>query len=612
MYSFENYLIHPFLSFLVGLLLFFGVCSLGFLIINNFFLKLIKDDKYFILNSPIVGVNSILLLLTPLAYLELLDFTVFRFFGLALIVILFSTLFITVKHKKYFFFNKSNLKKLNFSQFLVIILILLFFLISISPVTHADSLAYHMLGAVNFLLNGDLLNKILPVETKLVGPGELIIALGLSLGSEQFGGIVQFSCLFTIFYCFKNIKKNELSDLMFLGVITTPVFFLLASSPKPQLLQISNVLLCSLLVYKLFENKIANSNQKKIVLFVIIILSLNILVKFSFIISSLLIFCCLLLVLIKKNKLIYLFIPILISVIILFLPKFIFMNNYFNTDIVSFARSSLPVNLSLYDSISLSLKKISNGDRLMPIWIVFPQSIKVVSDAIGPTFLSFLLFNIYKNNQIKVILFIVFIFIVSVLSFGSATSRFIFDGFIVMQLFLLLGKISNNTISNCFRFYIYIQSLLCIIVLSYFVFSLTPGIISYENREKVLKNNASGYDLMRWVNNHLDKDDVIISSHRSLGLIKNKSYSLVYLNYLDSNKQDYKNFINFLDKQNIKKILVHNPEELGIFKNCLGEKISTVDNINIFTGRNPFNKNNKGSATLYKLKTQKLSFCLNN
>ena len=63
------------------------------------------------------------------------------------------------------------------------------------------------MGAVNFLSNLNLLSEILPSEIKLVGPGELLIALGLSLGSEQLGGIIQFSSFFTIFYCFKEIKK---------------------------------------------------------------------------------------------------------------------------------------------------------------------------------------------------------------------------------------------------------------------------------------------------------------------------------------------------------------------------------------------------------------------
>ena len=70
------------------------------------------------------------------------------------------------------------------------------------------------------------------MEIKLVGPGETIIALGLSLGSEQLGGIIQFSSLSTIYYCFRNINKSKIYKFLFLGVITVPTFLMLASSPN--------------------------------------------------------------------------------------------------------------------------------------------------------------------------------------------------------------------------------------------------------------------------------------------------------------------------------------------------------------------------------------------
>ena len=68
-----------------------------------------------------------------------------------------------------------------------------------------------------------------------MGSGELLIALGLSVGSEQFGTLVQFSSILTIIYVFLNINKSnkQISKLILIGVITTPVFFFLISSPNP-------------------------------------------------------------------------------------------------------------------------------------------------------------------------------------------------------------------------------------------------------------------------------------------------------------------------------------------------------------------------------------------
>ena len=113
-------------------------------------------------------------------------------------------------------------------------------------------------------------------------------------------------------------------------------------------------------------------------------------------------------------------------------------------------------------------------------------------------------------------------------------------------------------------------------------------------------NNANGYELMNWLNKRTIDNESVMTSHRSLGLINNKSFSILFLNYLNKNKNDYEEYVNFLDKSNIKKILVLDVNELGIFKNCVGEKIDNIKNIKTFTGRNPLNQYS-GEALLYNV-----------
>ena len=131
-------------------------------------------------------------------YLEIHSFIFFKTLSIFLIIL--SILIIYKNHRTF-----QKLKFTSENIFIYIILILLF-LLCIAPVTHADSLAYHMLGGVNFLIKGTLLKDLLPLEIKLVGPGETLIALGLSVGSEQFGTLVQYVSIFTIIYVFFKYK----------------------------------------------------------------------------------------------------------------------------------------------------------------------------------------------------------------------------------------------------------------------------------------------------------------------------------------------------------------------------------------------------------------------
>ncbi len=597
------------MSTLIGLILFLGIVSLGYFLINLLLGDFVTKDNKFYLNSPLIGSNFLLVILTPLAYFEKLDEYVFKTISFFLIglfgLFLFKksqTLlkkFRLVKHYKYTFEEK-----------LIFIIILLYFLISISPVTHADSLGYHMLGAVNFLSGFNLLTEILPSEIKLIGPGELLIALGLSLGSEQLGGIIQFSSFFTIFYCFKSIKKNISSNLILLATITTPTIILLATTLKPQLLQISNVLLCSYLLYKIY---ISNFNDKLIIKYVSLIIlftSINILVKFSFSLSSSIIIFTLIYILFIKKKITLFFLPAIIIILIMFIPKYIFMNKYYDVVLLNFLTSSLPTNLSLYDSINSYLKQISNGSRIMPSWIMFPKNFGALSDIIGPVFFSFLLFQFKKSTVLKYTLFFFLVFLLLILNFGQATSRFIYEGFVVLQMFLLITTIKYKKIFNYYKYYVFFQSIICIFILIYFVTSLTPGSFTKNLRLNVMKNNANGYELMKWTNSKLKMEEQIISSHRSLSLLNNKSYSLFFLKFLDKDSKDFINYIDYLDKNNVEKILLIQDFDPGIFKSCIGEKVDSINNIKISQGRNPLKKTDTGSAHIYKIKSKDLKSCI--
>ena len=88
-----------------------------------------------------------------------------------------------------------------------------------SPNTHGDSLGYHFVVAKSILYNGNYPLDITHIHTLLAGSGELLISIGMLFGSEQFGSMVQYSGLFSIFGIFKRTNNNK------------KYFFLLLLSP---------------------------------------------------------------------------------------------------------------------------------------------------------------------------------------------------------------------------------------------------------------------------------------------------------------------------------------------------------------------------------------------
>ena len=152
---------------------------------------------------------------------------------------------------------------------LIIFIYILLFFISASPITHADSLDYHFFGALNLINNGHFQKEILPMHTNLVSVGEIPLALGLSIGAEQFGGIIQFSSLLSLIPIF--FKKGQ-NKLFLLAILACPITFFLVSSPKPQLLFCITTLLIFIFLIKNFS-ELKNKEIKLFFLIGLLLLS---------------------------------------------------------------------------------------------------------------------------------------------------------------------------------------------------------------------------------------------------------------------------------------------------------------------------------------------------
>ena len=206
LYGFQNYVDKNLYSVLISLILYLGCFFIGYFILRLRIFNLIKKNDYFYLHSPLIFLNFLLLLLYPLANIELLSFSVFKLISTFILICGIISL-------PYFFF-KFNIKLIkNIKVF--ILLIVLYLLITLAPITHADSLAYHLNVAVHLLNYGTFITNVMPIESQLAGAGEILIALGLSQGALQFGNLIQVSSILSIISIFFNVdqkffnKQNE-------------------------------------------------------------------------------------------------------------------------------------------------------------------------------------------------------------------------------------------------------------------------------------------------------------------------------------------------------------------------------------------------------------------
>jgi len=194
MYSIEDFVIPNLTSIVLSLLLVFGFSFVGSNIVR--FAGFSSDDNRWLkFQYPIIGISFISAFLYPLALFHLLNsitlkilafiiFTLGLIYGLKILKLL-----IQISKSKAVTIGSG----LNKALLLVIIsLVVCYFLFSIGPTTNADSIDYHLGIAISIINNGGITVTPEWFHSRLAGSGEVLNALGLVIGAEQFGPLMQF------------------------------------------------------------------------------------------------------------------------------------------------------------------------------------------------------------------------------------------------------------------------------------------------------------------------------------------------------------------------------------------------------------------------------------
>ena len=158
-----------------------------------------------------------------------------------------------------------------------------------------------------------------------------------------------------------------------------------------------------------------------------------------------------------------------------------------------------------------------------------------------------------------------------------------------------------------------IQSVAVLFICWYGVVTLSPGAISVSWREDVMSWTANGYSLMKWVDDTLPQDSVLLTSHRSMALVPRKAVSLDWLNYTKGGNTDVSYYLNRIKEQNITHLLIIGKEikksrEFEVFSDCLGSKVNGPGHGFLAT-RNPFNRGPSYNAWLVEFNSEKLPSC---
>jgi hypothetical protein len=599
----------------------------GFFFIGYLCIKILKIEKIIKkISSPIFqcclfGIIIFLVLLYPFFFLGLIKNHSFKYLSLFVVFLgFYNFIFFS---KKIFYFGKITINKIcqfNINNFYILFLLLYFFL-SLAPITSGDALGYHGAAAKYILANGTFPKEIFDLNLVLAGVGEFLNAFALSINAYQFTSLIHFIGLISMFGIFAKLLEDHSVDpknkqIFFLLILSCPVIIFLVSTSKPQLFYTALIIFCySCLIHiQKFKKKFEIS-----IIFIISLIFCSIAynAKTSFAISFFLIVINYFFLIKNKSKFYLVILTSSLISIFLIVPHFIWKEHIFNYPFYNFFFNPLPLNIP---GFTFKLDNINNHDSTgFPFSLFIPLAFSDLTTFLGfgCFYLFFLLINKFPNK--KIFLFNIFFFLVLMTLFGQKTPRFYLEIylFIILLCITIFHAIKNNYFFKSLKFLIYFQSIFVFFILTYGTLTLFPGSLGNDWNKKVLSNYANGYNLYDWANSVLPSNSKIITNHRSTYFSNNLVFFLDFVYFIDSNNAHHKNYwLLKLKQQNPNFILFHgksNNFNYGIydFKNCTKELYSFKKDVGFNETRNPFNKSKETyNAYIYKFNSLKLPDCV--
>ena len=600
------------LDILFSTLLFIGISSFGFYILRATPLYNPNFSKFKIYISPIFGSAILILLLFPYLLFNTNTLISIKFISYFLIGMGLINLYTIISNIKKI---KNDLMQIDFNELSYLVLIL-FFILSILPITSADALDYH-LGVPKYILeNGMWPNTPNWFSSRLAGGGEVITTIGLSIGASLITSMIQFYSIYIIFIILSKNKYKHLFSSIFL---TIPALLFLVTSSKPQIYGTCLIVTCIFLIYSTTLNGCDKSKFLWNIILASFFLLVSLTIKLNFAISVFSISLIIFYLSYKKQEFFKISLFFIIILIATNAPYLYWKFTIYNPDIISLFLNPFPGDQPGYKNFYFNLKHYKESLISFPLSIILPGSLGAVTTTLGPAIIiPFLLFlanynKISKKLNYDLNLFLycsIGIFILSTM-LGQMSSRFFLEAVLIFIFYIANNDINLKFYNYKFIKYIVNANIILLILVSFFyiINIITPAIIN-RNIEYIYLKFANGYSEFKWVKNNLPKGATLASSVRSIYFAPDNFYSLEWSSYINPTDPEAIFYLNLMKEARVTYLLTHDPIS-DPFRGCFDSKNTINQNFNS-SYRNPYNQRHNYKSYLVKFNYNNLPACILN
>jgi len=608
------------LYLLISLIFFSGFYYLGNKVVNIFKLDSIVNS----ISNPTyqytsIGITLLIFIFYPIFFLGFFKIVSFSIISYIILLLGVFNVFKNFRSIINFFHSLYNYRRVNIYSFLIFALIILYFLLSISPITSGDSVSYHLGAAKYIMKNAQFSPDLFSAESALVGANEFLNTFALSIKAYQFTSLKNFIGIISIIgiikkFSLKSSLDSDSQNFLLLCILSTPIFVFLITSSKSQLFSISLIFFCYALLIHCINFNEDNNFLVKASYFLMVLPIVAIQTKISFSLSFFIVITTFFFTSIKKIKILNFILLFLLLCAIGLLPPILWKQSITNYPFYNFIINPFPLNIPGFDMVYQNSK--GYYEDKFPLLLLFPLDLADLTQFIGLGILTifFIIGCKFQNKKILITIILFFLFVYSLL--GQKAPRFYLEIYclLILVFSFVIKDIYKKITFKIFKFGIVTQAIFVLSICLFGVITLLPGIFSDNLHKKTLSKYASGYNLYNWANSILPEDSVTLISHRSYYFAEK---NIIYFGMSD-----------FLNKTNInyhlKKIKEKKPDFIIFyghhtnnfnygrlnFKDCTKGLFIKKNKAGFHETRNPFNRGDYYNAYIYNLDSSILDYCV--
>ena len=601
-----NVAVPPF-SALLSLLLVAGVDAIGLLALRAFPLGSSCNPLWLRFQAPVVGAALLSAMVFPLALAEYFPRHVAT--GLAISIALGGGGSVLFQAPQRINSEKVLGKRARDTGWRTIALLAtLYCLLALCPITEADALDYHVGVALDVLNFGAFPARPEWFHSRLAGSGEVLIALGLAIGAEQFSSLLQLCGLYAILavFIFPWQRDNQSSKWLALALLSTPVFVAWVASPKPMLLPGAMTTSSLIIAYRVFNNVSpinALRNCQNAFLLICLLTMIASTMKLNFMLSGGVVGIYASFLLLRRTSwrpVMSIGAPMFFIIIVPFAYwKWLHFGGKFELI------AAFPGDWPGTSDFEKMLRDYRDTKVVFPISLLIPSTFGTFSTVLGVGLIYLLPILGLFQTKMRGIIIVAIVVTVGGYIFGQRNSRFFLEPFywILMTYRVEPGnKNSGWTIESIFpRTMIAVQYVIVTLAILVGLILLLPGALTADWREMTMLKRANGYSVMKWVDKVLPADAVLVTHIRSIALSPRSAIANDWREHVGKGSVEEHIYNNIIYNKQPNFILVTTqigsaPPEVD----CAPEAFAGPFNSNVAT-RNPFNVGVAYSAWLLKI-----------